>query len=211
MLRSSFRRIASLPEFVPFDGMRLTRMPKWLEFYSPVIEGTQHLVEAIQHTTQCPWWLSIGLLTLAIRSTMTPFLILQMRSVRPLAKVSATVGHARHETAWHTIQGLRALPFSEALAQRRAFKKPSKVSAKQVLQRKSVQSVNVHSPPSPSLLDLHVVSQAPRCDKSIYGDWRDAVVHQPCRSRPDNDIAFGEHGVNLLHTSGWVYVARNHA
>jgi membrane protein insertase Oxa1/YidC/SpoIIIJ len=91
MLRLVKRGVSKLPDFVPFDGVRLTQMPKWLEFYAPVVEGTQHLVEAIQHTTQCPWWLSIGLLTIVLRSSMVPLVMMQIRGMSPLAKVTSSL------------------------------------------------------------------------------------------------------------------------
>lgn len=43
MLRAPLRRAG----FIPFDGERLTRLPAALEWYRPVIENGQWLVEQI--------------------------------------------------------------------------------------------------------------------------------------------------------------------
>ncbi|CAG9331148.1 unnamed protein product [Blepharisma stoltei] len=80
------RRFSDLPNFIPTSAEAISRLPPFLEFYRPVIEATQHIIENIQLFTGCPWWISIGILTLLVRSSMIPFLFLQMKSMSPLAR-----------------------------------------------------------------------------------------------------------------------------
>ena len=69
-----------------FEPERLARLPSFLEFYRPVINAAQSAIERIQASTNCPWWLAIGSLTLCVRLSMVPFLILQIKSTAPLAR-----------------------------------------------------------------------------------------------------------------------------
>ena len=65
----------------------LIKLPSFLEFYRPVIESTEHIIENIVHFTGMPWWFSIGVLTIGIRVINLPLLFLQYRAMSPLAKV----------------------------------------------------------------------------------------------------------------------------
>ena len=72
--------------FLPFDGDRIARLPAFMEFYRPVINAVQGSIESIQQYTSCPWWLAIGSLTVLVRLSMVPLLLLQMKTTPPLAR-----------------------------------------------------------------------------------------------------------------------------
>ena len=62
------------------------KLPKFLEFYRPVIESAEKAIESIVSFTGLPWWLSISILTVCIRVSNIPFLVLQFRSMSNAAK-----------------------------------------------------------------------------------------------------------------------------
>ena len=63
----------------------IIRLPSFMEFYRPVIEIAEHSIQSIVHYTGLPWWLSISLLTVAVRSSNFPLLFFQYRAMAPLA------------------------------------------------------------------------------------------------------------------------------
>lgn len=63
----------------------IVRLPWFLEFYRPVIQTTEEIIQSIVAYTGLPWWLSISLLTFTIRLSNLPFLYLQFRSMAPLS------------------------------------------------------------------------------------------------------------------------------
>lgn len=86
MLSVSRRAFAQLPEFLPIVANKVTQVPTWMEWYRPAISATQSAVESIHAALGCPWWLSIALLTVGVRLTTVPFLLLQLKSFAPFAK-----------------------------------------------------------------------------------------------------------------------------
>ena len=87
MLAVRRRTFAQLPEFLPIVANKALQIPSWMEWYRPAITTTQAAVETIHSALGCPWWLSIALLTVGVRLTTVPFLILQLKSFAPFAKV----------------------------------------------------------------------------------------------------------------------------
>ena len=79
------RRCFSVTQPV-MQNQKVFRLPEFLEFYRPVVESTQHIIERFVDLTGLPWWLSISLLTLGVRTLNLPLLIKQYRSLTPLAK-----------------------------------------------------------------------------------------------------------------------------
>jgi len=86
MLSVSRRAFAQLPEFLPLVANKVTQVPAWMEWYRPTISAMQGAVESIHAVLGCPWWLSIALLTVGVRFTTVPFLILQLKSFGHFAK-----------------------------------------------------------------------------------------------------------------------------
>lgn len=86
MMKRAVRRFSDFKGMIPLGADKIATLPPWMEFYKPVIEHSASWVEAIQGFTGCPWWLSIACLTFGIRATMAPWLVLQMKSLGPLAK-----------------------------------------------------------------------------------------------------------------------------
>jgi YidC/Oxa1 family membrane protein insertase len=83
MILKYFRGISYKSPIFPSDT--LIKLPGFLEFYRPVIESAEHIIEAIVKNTGMPWWLSISVLTVGVRIINIPFLYLQYRSTSPLA------------------------------------------------------------------------------------------------------------------------------
>ena len=94
MRRGVSRRFAQLPEFVPILADKVVSLPVWMEWYRPAITVTQSMVESIHLSLGCPWWCSIALLTVGVRLTIVPLMLLQMKSTQPFAKVTDTEGYA---------------------------------------------------------------------------------------------------------------------
>jgi membrane protein insertase Oxa1/YidC/SpoIIIJ len=63
----------------------LVRLPAFLEFYRPVIQATEHLVEAVVASTGLPWWAAISIFTVSIRTANLPLLVMQYRAISPVA------------------------------------------------------------------------------------------------------------------------------
>lgn len=81
MLRTNFsRRFTG-----QFQQIGQVRLPMFLEFYRPVIESAEHLIENIVIFTGMPWWFSISVLTLSVRLINVPLLVLQYKAMAPLA------------------------------------------------------------------------------------------------------------------------------
>jgi hypothetical protein len=70
ILRRAFvrRRFASvLPDSIPFAAEQIAVLPKWLQFYAPVIEQTQEIILSIHDFGGLPLWASISCLTIVVR------------------------------------------------------------------------------------------------------------------------------------------------
>ena len=67
------------------DQAPVLRMPFFLEFYRPVVEFAEHSIEQVVQFTGLPWWLSISLITVGVRTAGSPLLILQYRAMSPMA------------------------------------------------------------------------------------------------------------------------------
>lgn len=78
------RRFVSQSPIQPLSDA-IVRLPWFMEFYRPVIETTEDIIQSIVAYTGIPWWLSISLLTFTIRVSNLPFLYLQFRSMAPLS------------------------------------------------------------------------------------------------------------------------------
>ena len=83
----NFRAIRHFSTSSPIQPLAeaVIQLPRFLEFYRPVISTTEHIIESIVSYTGMPWWLSISMLTLSIRLSNLPLLYLQYRAMRPLA------------------------------------------------------------------------------------------------------------------------------